>query len=312
MNPLELIAARDVPLGGPRSLTVRRTLPSRQRSLIGAWCFIDHFGPDRIREGMSFAPHPHTGLQTVSWLFSGEVQHRDSTGVEAVVRPGELNLMTAGRGVSHSEVSTPASDILHGVQLWVALPDDAREVAPGFDHHVPLPVTGAGWTVRVFLGSLVGDTSPVRTHTPLLGAEVLLAPHTTVRLDVDPHFEHGVLADAGSPIVEGTSVPNHHMAYLSPGRGAVTVAAGAHEARVLLLGGPPFGEAILMWWNFIGRSHEEIVQFRSEWHAQIVRDGSLVSHGQAINHGRFGVVAGEWRGPVPAPTLPNTRLVPRR
>src|SRR5688500_1514548 len=123
---------------------------------------------------MSVAPHPHTGLQTVSWLFEGEIEHRDSAGNHAMVRPGEVNLMTGGRGISHSEVSTSDTSALHGVQLWVALPDARRHVEPGFAHHAPDLVTGPGWTGRVFLGSLLGDTSPVSTYTPLLGAELHL------------------------------------------------------------------------------------------------------------------------------------------
>src|ERR1700712_1639289 len=136
---VEVITAREVPLGGPRAMSVRRTLPQRQRSLVGAWCFADHYGPDDVADGggMDVPPHPHTGLQTVSWLFAGEVEHRDSGGGHARVRPGELNLMPAGRGVAHSEVSTPDTTTLHGVQLWVALPDAARDVERGFDHHVP-------------------------------------------------------------------------------------------------------------------------------------------------------------------------------
>src|SRR5688572_17921795 len=130
---------REVPLGGPRAMTVRRTLPQRGRSLIGAWCFLDHYGPDPVAEsgGMSVAPHPHTGLQTVSWLFEGEIEHRDSAGNHAMVLPGEVNLMTAGRGISHSEVSTGATTVLHGAQLWVALPDADRHADPGFEHYAP-------------------------------------------------------------------------------------------------------------------------------------------------------------------------------
>ncbi|WP_255254039.1 pirin family protein, partial [Streptomyces albidoflavus] len=129
---VEVLTPREVPLGGPRAMTVRRTLPQRARTLIGAWCFADHYGPDDVARtgGMDVPPHPHTGLQTVSWLFTGEIEHRDSLGVHAMVRPGELNLMTGGHGISHSEVSTPGTRILHGVQLWVALPAAHRH---GFD-----------------------------------------------------------------------------------------------------------------------------------------------------------------------------------
>ena len=169
---------REVPLGGPRAIRVRRTLPQRERSLIGAWCFADHYGPHDVRggQGMDVPPHPHTGLQTVSWLFSGEVEHRDSAGVHAMVRPGELNLMTAGAGICHSEVSTAATTVLHGVQLWVALPDSDRDTGRDFAHYVPQPRSVAGATLRVFLGELAGDRSPVHTFTPLLGAQIDLDP----------------------------------------------------------------------------------------------------------------------------------------
>lgn len=158
---------REVPLGGPRAIRVRRTLPQRERSLIGAWCFADHYGPQDVRSGpgMDVPPHPHTGLQTVSWLFSGEVEHRDSAGVHAMVRPGELNLMTAGAGICHSEVSTAATTVLHGVQLWVALPDADRDTGRDFAHFVPTPRAVGGATLRVFLGELAGQRSPVHTFT---------------------------------------------------------------------------------------------------------------------------------------------------
>ncbi|WP_395657162.1 pirin family protein [Nocardioides sp.] len=303
---VEIMTPRDVPLGGPRAMRVRRTLPQRQRSLVGAWCFVDHYGPDDVGDtgGMRVAPHPHTGLQTVSWLFTGEVEHRDSAGHHAMVRPGEVNLMTAGRGISHSEVSTSSTTTLHGAQLWVALPDSHRDTAPRFDHHAPAPVTGEGWEARVFLGSLLGDTSPVPTATPLVGAELRLAPGTTLPLSVDPAHEHGVLVDAGVVGVAGTDAKPADLAYVPPGRSTVTLTSYDEPVRLLVLGGPPFGEPIVMWWNFVGRSHEEIVGFRAEWQQQIT-DAGLVD-------GRFGVPVGERLPPIPAPPLPNARLKERR
>ena len=305
---VEVLAPREVPLGGPRAMTVRRTLPSRQRSLIGAWCFVDHYGPDRVADtgGMSVAPHPHTGLQTVSWLFTGEVEHRDSAGHHAMVRPGEVNLMTAGRGISHSEVSPASTTELHGAQLWVALPEEARDGAPGFEHHAPDPVAGEGYLARVFLGSLLGVTSPVATFTPLLGAELLLDAGARVEIEVDRSFEHGVLVDTGSATVEGQEVEPAELVYAAPGRATLTV-EGHDVVRLLLLGGPPFEESIVMWWNFVGRTHEEIVAFRAQWQAQI--DG--VSDSRRVAPGRFGVVE-DHLPPIPAPELPNARLKHRR
>lgn len=296
---VEIITSRDVPLGGPRAMTVRRTLPQRARSLIGAWCFVDHYGPDDVSQtgGMDVAPHPHTGLQTVTWVFDGEIEHRDTVGVHALVRPGELNLMTAGQGVAHSEVSTSAT--LHGVQLWVALPDAARHMDRTFDHHVPEPLQLGGATARVLLGTLAGHSSPVTAHTPLLGAELILDPQADVTLDVEPEFEHGVLVDTGPVVFDGTRVAPTELGYTPPGADRLTLTNPENRpARVMLLGGVPFPEPVLMWWNFIGRSHEEIAGFREEWEA-----GSA----------RFGQVQG-YRGSVqrlPAPAMPTVRLKPR-
>jgi quercetin 2,3-dioxygenase len=311
---VEIMVPRDVPLGGPRAMRVRRTLPQRQRSLIGAWCFVDHYGPDDVAAtgGMSVAPHPHTGLQTASWLFTGEVEHRDSAGHHAMVRPGELNLMTAGRGISHSEVSTADTRSLHGAQLWLALPDSDRDADPGFVHHAPVAVTGPGWAARVFLGSLLGSTSPVPTYSPLVGAELLLEPGTAVTLDVDAGFEHGVLVDTGVLDVAGTEVKQHELAYVPVGRERLELTAYDVPVRLLLLGGAPFGEAIVMWWNFVGRSHDEIVGFRAEWQEQITADGSVVADSQLVSPGRFGVVPDDHLPPIPAPPLPNGRLRERR
>jgi hypothetical protein len=301
---VEVLTPREVPLGGLRAMTVRRTLPQRARSLIGAWCFLDHYGPDDVADtgGMSVAPHPHTGLQTVSWLFTGEIEHRDSAGHHAQVRPGELNLMTAGRGISHSEVSTPGTTTLHGAQLWVALPEAARDGSPGFEHYAPPAVTGEGWAARVFLGSLLGSTSPVSTATPLLGAELVLEPGAAADLVVDAAYEHGVLVDTGVAYVDGTEVAAHGLAYVPVGSSSLRVQAGPAGARLLLLGGPPFGESIVMWWNFVGRSHDEVVAYREAWQAQLA-DG--------YTDGRFGVPVGNEMPPIPAPPLPNARLKER-
>ena len=300
MTAIDVLTSREVPLGGPRAMRVRRTLPQRHRSLIGAWCFVDHYGPDEVDHtgGMVVAPHPHTGLQTASWLFEGEIEHRDSAGNHALVRPGELNLMTAGHGISHSEVSTPGTSVLHGAQLWIALPEETRDVEPGFEHFVPQPVRGPGWEARVFLGELFGASSPVPTHTPLVGAELMLATGKTLEIEVDASFEHGLMLDVGVIDVEGTEIKPSDLAYVPPGSTTLTVTAH-EEARLLVLGGPPFGEPIVMWWNFIGRTHEEIVGFREEWQRQIV-DGRQVD-------GRFGVVDIDMDA-IPAPEMPNVRL----
>jgi redox-sensitive bicupin YhaK (pirin superfamily) len=305
VGTVEILEPRDVPLGGPRAMTVRRTLPQRHRSLIGAWCFLDHYGPDLVadRGGMVVPPHPHTGLQTVSWLFAGEIDHRDSVGSHAPVRVGELNLMTAGSGIAHSEVSTDATTVLHGAQLWLALPDASRHTAPAFEHYAPPVVELPGATVRVFLGSLVGSTSPATAFSAIVGAQLDLEPFAALDLPVDAAFEHGVLLDRGSLSVDGDELPAAHLAYQEPGSSVIRLVAGPDGARLLLVGGRPFGESIVMWWNFIGRSHDEIVAFREQWQTDVV--------GGVRDDGRFGVVAGYPGGPLPAPELPGVRLKAR-
>lgn len=301
---LEVITARDVPLGGPRAMTVHRTLPQRQRSLIGAWCFVDHYGPDDVSTtgGMDVPPHPHTGLQTVSWLFTGEIEHRDTLGNRAMVRPGELNLMTAGHGIAHTEVSTPETTTLHGVQLWVALPADAVDTTRDFAHYVP-PVVGRGGSeLRVFLGELAGERSPVHTFTSLLGAEVTLAAHAEIDLPVDPTFEHGILVDTGAVrVVNSTAEPlqRTELGYVGVGATHLRLRNDADDhARVVILGGTPLDEEIIMWWNFVGRTHEDIVVFRDEWMAHSDRFGQVRGYDGEVQH-------------LPAPTLPTTHLRPR-
>ncbi|PRY32709.1 pirin family protein [Umezawaea tangerina] len=294
----ELLQPRLVPLGGPRAQPVRRTLPQRTRSLIGAWCFADHYGPTDDVGLMSIPGHPHTGLQTVSWLFAGTIEHRDTVGSHMVVRAGEMNLMTAGRGIAHSEYAVAGDEVLHGVQLWVALPDRDRFCEPRFEHHVPEPWTLDDARVTVFLGSLMGSVSPVATSTPLLGAQLDVPAGAALVLDVDPAFEHGILVDSGDVRVAGAAATDAELLYLPPGSSTLTVETGDRPVRALLLGGTPLDERIVMWWNFIGRTHEEVERFRAEWQEQA----------QAGGTGPYGTFPDPWTSVLPAPALPNARL----
>ncbi|MCL3817680.1 pirin family protein [Aeromicrobium wangtongii] len=302
---LEILEPREVPLGGQRSLLVRRTLPQRARSLIGAWCFADSYGPTPAPEArtMDTRPHPHTGLQTVSWLYAGRIEHRDSLGSLAHVVPGQVNLMTAGQGIQHSEVSTADARILHGVQLWVALPDASRFTEPLFEHFEPEPFVRDDATVCVFLGELLGRSVPLTTFNPLVAAQIDLPSGGQVRLPVDPAFEHGLLVDTGSPLLNGAVVDAAQLGYVPPGSDELVIRAGDEAVRGVLIGGEPLGEEIVMWWNFVGRSHDEIVSFRETWQSEAV--------GQDDPNGRFGVVHGYDGDPLPAPALPNAALRPR-
>lgn len=305
LSDVQVLYARQVPLGGMRSLEVRRTLPHKDRSFVGAWCFVDHYGPEPVRDarrdGMDVPPHPHTGLQTVSWLFDGTIEHRDSGGVHGMVSPGEMNLMTSGHGIAHSEVSTPDTDVLHGVQLWVALPHDARDITRSFEHHAPseIPLPGCLGSALVFIGKLPGiDVSPVRTHTPLLGAELRLDAGTSVTLEVDPAFEHALLVDAGRVTFEGQPLTRGDLGCVDPGRRSLTIDVGDIPTRLILLGGEPFEEEIVMWWNFVGRSHEDVERAREEYEAASSRFGFVEGYHGEIDR-------------IPAPPLPPVRLQPR-
>ncbi|MFI5481960.1 pirin family protein [Streptomyces rubiginosohelvolus] len=292
----ELLAPRRVQLG--ESTEVRRLLPNLGRRMVGAWAFVDHYGPDDIADepGMQVPPHPHMGLQTVSWLHDGEVLHRDSLGSLQTVRPRELGLMTSGRAISHSEESPKEhARLLHGAQLWVALPDAHRHVEPHFQHHVDLPVvTAPGLSATVILGELDGAASPGTAYTPIVGADLSLTAGAETRLPLDPDFEYAVLSMAGEAEVDGVPVLPGSMLYLGCGRTELPLRA-VSDAGLMLLGGEPFKEELVMFWNFIGRSHEEIVQAREDW----------------MSGSRFGEVKGYDGAPLPAPELPATSLKPR-
>ena len=300
-EPLE---PRDVLLG--RTTHVRRILPNKIRRMVGAWCFLDHYGPDDIKAtgGMWVPPHPHTGLQSVTWLFEGEGLHTDSLGSEQLIRPGQLNLMTAGHGISHAEISPADAPVnVHGVQLWTCLPDDVRDSTPAdFTHLSDLPThREGGLAVKVFVGELAGEVSAARVFTPLVGAEVTLEPGASGTIPLDPGFEYAVLTVQGTATVGGIDVPRNSMSYLGEGRTALSVAtadSAAEPAVALLLGGAPFEEEIVMWWNFIGRTHDEIVEQRDAWNGE----------GVAWVSPRFGQVRGFSGDRLLAPPMPNIRL----
>lgn len=235
-------------------LDLRRALPLRQKRMVGPWCFLDRYGPLSFTSGrpMDVAPHPHIGIQTVTWLLEGEVLHRDSLGYEALAEPGKVNVMTSGRGISHSE-ETPrgSSGRLNGVQLWVALPDALRHQAPSFEHRASLPLLDFGnGTAMLFMQS-----------TAILGAELRVREMT---MPLDATFEHALFVLDGSAMLEGEHLVPDILYYLAPGRAEVALKS-RDGARILLLGGTPFGEPVLMWWNFVARTHEEIAAAREEW-----------------------------------------------
>ena len=320
---LEVLPAREATIGPGQS--VRRALPRRARRMVGAWCFLDRFGGgsaasgpepsraeasiggaeasmdgveasmdgveasmDGVEPSMNVPPHPHIGIQTVTWLFGGEVLHRDSLGSEQTIRSGELNLMTSGAGIAHSEESRGAAARgLHGLQLWTALPEAARHATPTFAHHGELPEWREGAAdVTLAIGRLAGRASPARAFSPIVGAELRFRGGET-GVPVDPAFEHAIFVVSGGLTIDGASVPADALAYLGTGRAEARLSASAGSVA-FLIGGEPFREEIVMWWNFVARSRAEIAVARRDWES-----------GR-----RFGPVVG-YPGPrVAAPELP--------
>ena len=293
--------AKDAEVGGFR---VRRALPRRGLRTVGAWCFADHMGPEVVSEtsGLDVGPHPHIGLQTVTWLVEGAVLHTDSLGSEQLIRPGQLNLMTAGRGIAHAEESVRAKGTLHGVQLWVAQPSVTRDGASAFAHHADLPRIDVGHgTATVFIGEYAGAVSDARTDTALVGIEAdLRAGTSTWPLRAD--FEYAVYVISGAAAIHDPSRPGSLVAHegqlvdLRVHGEEVTLAVG-HAARVLILGGEPLGEPLHMWWNFVGRSREEIAQAAQDW-STYVETGARATEGTE----RFRRVTSTL-APIPAPAL---------
>lgn len=307
-----LLEAREVPLGGVRAMSVRRSLPQRDLPLVGAWCFLDRFGPQSTR--MRVEPHPHIGLQTVTWPYVGDVRHRDSVGSDVIVRRGALNLMTSGAGIAHSEYSVGEDATpLDALQLWVALPESRRHGVPAFEQHTVLPEvtlmaeSGQPGSATVVLGELDGVVSPASTYTPIVGAELRIPPGSTVRVPLERSWEHALIAVEGEvALVEpgsdgergeaSVTLDTAHLLYLGLQRDDVVIASEA-GATLFLLGGEPFDDEIVMWWNFVGRSHDEIVEAREAWEAGSDRFGRVVEHGDER---------------IPAPPLPAVRLTRRR
>jgi redox-sensitive bicupin YhaK (pirin superfamily) len=256
---------REVKLG---PLPVARALPIKDRRMIGPWCFLDRFGPLTFsgEKPMDVAPHPHIGLQTVTWLLDGEVIHDDSLGSEAIARPGGVNVMTAGSGIAHAE-QTPAANSgrLNGVQLWVALPDAQRNVDPSFAAIERVPaIEQPGGVIQVFAGSLAGGASPAPHYAEILGADITIHSGTTLEIGLNPGHEHAVLPLSGDCLLEDQPLAEKNLYYLGLRRSSAAFRSRA-GGRILLIGGPPFPEPILMWWNFVGRSQEEIAQARADW-----------------------------------------------
>ena len=273
---------------------VRRVLPSPRRIMVGPFIFVDQFGPAILPPGaaMDVRPHPHIGLATVTWLFEGAINHRDSLGSFATIRPGQVNLMTAGRGIVHSERGLPEErereQPLYGMQTWLALPDGREEIDPAFEAVADLPlIEDNGASARVIMGSLWGASAPTTQHSPTIYAEIVLAPGGAIPIDAEAD-ERAVMLVGGEADIDGAALALYELAVLAPGQTLrLTSASGG---RVMLLGGAAIASERHVWWNFVSSSRERIRQAADDW-----------------QQGRFPHVPGDEEFiPVPAEPLTNS------
>ncbi|MFM2077392.1 MAG: putative signal peptide protein [Actinomycetota bacterium] len=275
MDAMQISPSRDEVVGRFR---VRRALPRPGRRTVGAWCFADHMGPAEVAEhnGLDVGPHPHCGLQTVTWLVAGEALHRDSLGTEQLIAPGQLNLMTAGHGVSHAEEAAGSyRGPLQGLQLWVAQPEATRHGPPAFEHHADLPQLALdGAEATVLVGEFGGAHSPARHDTPLVGVDLDLYDRTTAPLRAD--FEHCIIVLEGALVIDGELLEPGHLGHLGIGRDELS-ATPVGDTRAVLLGGEPFPTPILMWWNYVARTRDEIDLAHRSWETDDGRFGTVHS-----------------------------------
>lgn len=284
----QLLKTRDATLG--EHLQIRRALPNRQRRMIGAWCFLDHFGPLTLseHEGMQVGPHPHIGLQTVTWLIAGKILHRDSLQNEQIILPGQLNLMTAGRGIAHAEESLgDPKQVLHGAQLWLALPDAVRHCEPEFKHYASLPIIQRNNSViTVLAGDLFGEQALTKVYSPIVALDIQAKSYSLLELPLNPHYEYGILVLQGSAqIAQVTLNVGMHM-YLGYGQKSLMMQL-PQDAHLMLIGGEPFKQEVLIWWNFVARNKAEIREAANLW--------------RSSQH--FGEVLGTRLARIPAPEV---------
>lgn len=270
---------------------VRRVLPSKARTMVGPFIFVDQFGPANLTgDGMGVRPHPHINLATVTWLFDGAIEHRDSLGSFSTIRPGQVNLMTAGSGIVHSERS-PKGELadnpgLFGMQTWLALPDGQEEIAPAFEAMTDLPViTAKGAKAWVIMGELWGAKAPTTTYAQTIYAEIVLEAGGSVPLDISAN-ERAVMLVNGDARVDGVVLEQYQLAVLAPDTAMTLTSAGG--ARVMLLGGEAFTSQRHVWWNFVSSRPERIAQAKADWEG-----------------GRFPLVPGDSDEFIPLPARAN-------
>ena len=265
---------------------IQRALPQRGLRRVGAWAFLDHIGPVELSPtlGMHVHSHPHIGLSTFTWMISGQIQHHDSLGHNLAIQPGQVNLMTAGNGIAHTEVSIGESGCLHAAQLWIALPKEVKDMPAEFTNYPELPrITNTHLTETVLIGQWQDCISPVTAHTPIVGVDLEAHGDYAQSFELNPEFEYGFLPMIGDLSINGSLVKTGEFAYLPQGEDSVHLAASM-GSRALLIGGEPLDEELILWWNLIARSQAEIEQARDDWEAQSERYGELTQLGDGWLH----------------------------
>ena len=256
---------------------IKRALPSRQKRMIGAWCFLDHAGPVAFPkgDGLDVGPHPHIGLQTFTWMIAGTMMHTDSIGSKQLIRPKQVNLMTAGHGISHTEVAPESETQMHAAQLWIALPDDKLNMPPQFDHYPDLPVIEKDQIeYTVLVGEFLNTRSPVEVHSDLLGVDLTAKQTTTTKIQLNPRYEYAFLALEGTANIHGHVLNDDNLIVLDTGLDEIELEL-YEGSRLLLIGGEPFESPILLWWNFVGRTQEELKIALDQWFNQDQRFGTI-------------------------------------
>ncbi len=262
---IQRIAVRNAEVGG---IPINRALPTRERRTVGAWCFLDHIGPVSGSEiDLHVGAHPHIGLQTFTWMMQGEILHRDSLGTEQIIRPGQVNLMTAGHGIAHTEDSVAGQHAIHAAQLWIALPKEHADTEPSFDHYPDLP----RWheqdmDMTLLIGSYGAQAAPTKSFSPLVGVDLQVVQAGQKNLELQKDFEYGLLPLHGDWKIEGEIFAENDLAYLGCGRTHLLVESPAN-GRALLVGGAPLKHEVLIWWNFVSHSRAAIMQAQRDWEA---------------------------------------------
>lgn len=275
---MKIIPLRQADLG--EGFQVARALPTKDQRMVGPWCFLDRIGPVALTggAGMHVAAHPHTCLQTFTWVMEGSILHRDSLGTEQVIHPGQVNLMTAGHGISHTEDTLPGTGNLHAAQLWIALPPEHADMPPRFDHYPRLAQWHQGrqghLRVTLLAGRFGSEQAPTYVLSPLVGMDITAQDTDDDTLALNPLFEYGVLPLAGDIQVNDAMVSTDQFAYLPAGSQKLTLSL-QRKARCLIIGGEPFPNPISMWWNFVGHTRAAVEQAQADWVAHHERFGSV-------------------------------------